>query len=133
MRTSFDSPSLVFRGLALLHLGQEEGSETSYLRATEVDASQVLAWQGLEKLYSTQKQWAKLGNVYHHLADIALSAADAEKCGNALTKLIALRRQHGSYPEIAQALLTFAAVQVLSPSRDAPGARPGGAGVEPCV
>lgn len=107
MRTSFDSPSLVFRGLALLHLGQEEGSETSYLRATEVDGSQVLAWQGLEKLYSTQKQWAKLGNVYHHLADIALSAGDAEKCGNALTKLIALRRQHGSYPEIAQVLLTF--------------------------
>ena len=107
MRTWRDSPSLVFQGLAQLHLGNEPASEASYIKATQVDASQVLAWQGLEKLYAKNAQWPALVNVYTHLADLALAADDAVKCGNTLTKIVSIEREHGSPETLAHALMAF--------------------------
>lgn len=107
MRTLCDSPSLVFQGLAQLHLGNEAASEASYIKATQVDGSQILAWQGLEKLYTKNAQWPALVNVYTHLADLALAADDAAKCGNALTKIVSIEREHGSRETLADALMAF--------------------------
>ncbi|WFC99924.1 Superkiller protein 3 [Malassezia yamatoensis] len=86
--------ALVFQGVARLHQGEQEASESSYLKATKIDAKQVLAWQN----------WIALVNVYRQLANLAFEEQDAVKCGNALTKIISIQRQHGSPAQLADAL-----------------------------
>ena len=62
---------LVFKGLALLHLGQYAESEAAYSKAARIDPVQMLAWQGLEKAYESQKNWLKLMQMLEEVADLA--------------------------------------------------------------
>ncbi|WFD31248.1 Superkiller protein 3 [Malassezia sp. CBS 17886] len=85
--------ALVFRGLSLLQLGDVDGSERAYRAATERDAGQVLAWQGLTKLYREQKKWEPLQDVDMRMADIYLTAGDAKRCAQCLGLVLELRRK----------------------------------------
>ena len=61
---------LVFQALALLHLGQGHEAENSYSKAIQVDPEQILAWQGLVRVYETLSQWEKLSVALEELADV---------------------------------------------------------------
>lgn len=63
-------PRLVFQALALLHLGQGREAEDSYSKAIQVDPEQVLAWQGLVRVYETLSLWEKLSVALEELADV---------------------------------------------------------------
>ncbi|KAL6064878.1 Tetratricopeptide repeat protein 37 [Balamuthia mandrillaris] len=57
----------IFVGVAATELGQDARSEQAYRKAIEVDATKLLAWQGLVKLYAKLAQWDKLAEVYEEL------------------------------------------------------------------
>ena len=66
-----------------------------------------LLTQGLEKLYSKREQWQPLARVYTQLANNAAEAGDAVKCGNALSKIVSIQREHGQPLDLAEALMAF--------------------------
>lgn len=45
-------------------------AEDSYYKAIQVDPEQVLAWQGLVRVYETLSQWEKLSVALEELADV---------------------------------------------------------------
>ncbi|KAG1771164.1 superkiller protein 3 [Suillus placidus] len=97
----------VFLGLALLELGQHVKSEQLYRKAIELKDDQVLAWQGLAKLYEQTHRWNDLADTLEHIMQIFAKNDDATKCAETLQKFMDIRRQHGTRREIIQALFLY--------------------------
>ena len=124
--------ALVFRGLSFLRMENERDAENAYRAATDVDPTQLLAWQGLERLYRTQGKWDALAGALENMADIQRRADDAAASGTYLARLVELRRAHGSKAELADALALFlpssrfyALLATLPvPNQSAPGGEP---------
>ncbi|KAG1844187.1 hypothetical protein DFJ58DRAFT_731304 [Suillus subalutaceus] len=89
----------VFLGLALLELGQHEKSEQFYRKAIELKDDQVLAWQGIAKLYEQTHRWDDLADTLEHIMQIFAKNDDATKCAETLQKFMDIRRQHGTRRE----------------------------------
>ncbi|KAG2113725.1 superkiller protein 3 [Suillus discolor] len=94
----------VFLGLALLELGQHEKSEQLYRKAIELKDDQILAWQGIAKLYEKTERWNNLADTLEHMMQIFAENDDATKCAETLQKLMDILRQHGTRREVIQAL-----------------------------
>ncbi|KAG1745363.1 superkiller protein 3 [Suillus paluster] len=97
----------VFLGLALLELGQHEKSEQLYRKAIALKDDQVLAWQGVAKLYEQTHRWNDLADTLEHIMQIFAKTDDATKCAETLQKFMDVRRQHGTRREVIQALFFY--------------------------
>ncbi|KAG2153913.1 superkiller protein 3 [Suillus clintonianus] len=97
----------VFLGLAFLELGQHEQSEQLYRKAIELKDDQVLAWQGIAKLYEQTHRWNDLADTLEHIMQIFAKNDDAMKCAETLQKFMDIRRQHGTRREVIQALFLY--------------------------
>lgn len=124
--------ALVFRGLSLLRMENERDAESAYRAAADADPTQLLAWQGLDRLYQKQGKWDALAGALESMADIQRRADDAAASGTCLARLVALRRTHGTKAELADALALFlpssrfyALLATLPvPDQSAPGGEP---------
>ncbi|KLO19533.1 TPR-like protein [Schizopora paradoxa] len=94
----------VFLGLALSELGDIEASEQAYQKAIDANSEQVLAWQGICKLYERRKDAHKYPSTMEKLMQIYAKSDDASKCGEVLQKYIEYRRQSGTQSEVISAL-----------------------------
>jgi superkiller protein 3 len=94
----------VFKALALLNENKKDESENLYRKAIEIQPSQQLAWQGLEKLLTETKQWDKLITLLEQLMDQSVKADDATKCAEHLQKLVQIQRDEGSSSQLAESL-----------------------------
>ncbi|KAF8160990.1 TPR-like protein [Crassisporium funariophilum] len=94
----------VFLGLALLELGEFEQSEQMYSKATKLNQGQLLAWQGISKLYERTEKWDKYAETLIELMNLYESSQDAVKCAETLQKLIAVQRTHGSRSQLISQL-----------------------------
>ncbi|PVG02399.1 TPR-like protein [Serendipita vermifera] len=94
----------VFLGLANLELGDSKKSEEAYLAATQLNAQQPLAWQGLSKLYEHTEQWGNYAQSLLKLAELFSESADATKCAESIGKYIEIRRKHGTRRNVIDAL-----------------------------
>ncbi|KDQ10122.1 hypothetical protein BOTBODRAFT_164222 [Botryobasidium botryosum FD-172 SS1] len=97
----------VFLGLASLELGEVEKGEQAYRKAIELSPDQLLAWQGISKLYERLKRWDKFAETLEQLMDLYLKAKDEVKCAEALQRFVQLRREEGSRSEIVSALKLY--------------------------
>ncbi|KAG1851683.1 superkiller protein 3 [Suillus subluteus] len=97
----------VFLGLALLELGQHEKSEQLYRKAIELKDDQVLAWQGIAKLYEQTHRWDDLADTLEHIMQVFAKNEDATKCAETLQKFMDIRRQHGTRREVIRALFLY--------------------------
>ncbi|KDR75408.1 hypothetical protein GALMADRAFT_98862 [Galerina marginata CBS 339.88] len=86
----------VFLALALLELGDFDASERIYRKATELNLTQPLAWQGIANFYERREEWDKQANTFIQLLNLFTQSQDAIKCAETLQKLIALYRKHGT-------------------------------------
>ncbi|CAI2167287.1 18526_t:CDS:10 [Funneliformis geosporum] len=80
----------VFLGLAKLNLNQISESEQAYLRAIEINRSNLLAWQGLAKFYESQEKWSELAETLHDILNLHKASKDANKMIDTINKLIDL-------------------------------------------
>ncbi|KAI6044690.1 superkiller protein 3 [Pisolithus marmoratus] len=94
----------VFLGLAYLELGHHDKSEKLYRRAIELKPDQVLAWQGISRLYEQKEQWDAFASSLEEVLRIFSACNDATKVAETLQKLIDTRRRHGSRKQIIAAL-----------------------------
>ncbi|TCD60261.1 Superkiller protein 3 [Steccherinum ochraceum] len=94
----------VFIGLACLELGEIENSEQAYRKAIELNSEQVLAWQGITKLYERTEKWGPYGDALQHVTKLFLKAHDAVKCAEALQRFVEIRRSHGTSSQLCDAL-----------------------------
>ncbi|KIJ67566.1 hypothetical protein HYDPIDRAFT_174010 [Hydnomerulius pinastri MD-312] len=94
----------VFLGLALLELGQHDQSEQNYRKAIELKSDQILAWQGISKLYERTQRWDAFIETLEHMMQIFSASGDATKCAETLQKLIDIQRENGTRQQIAKAL-----------------------------
>ncbi|KAH7923951.1 TPR-like protein [Leucogyrophana mollusca] len=94
----------VFLGVAYLELGENEKSEQFYRKAIELKPDQILAWQGISKLYEQTRRWDELAESLGHMMSIFSDSNDATKCAEALQRLIDIRRDHGTRQQVVQAL-----------------------------
>ncbi|KAH7888376.1 superkiller protein 3 [Phlebopus sp. FC_14] len=91
----------VFLGLALLELGQHEKSEQLYRKAIELKSDQILAWQGIAKLYERSTRWDDFVDAMEHMMQIYSTTSDATKCAETLQKVIEARREHGTRQQVS--------------------------------
>ncbi|KIK27908.1 hypothetical protein PISMIDRAFT_27774 [Pisolithus microcarpus 441] len=94
----------VFLGLACLELGHHDKSEQFYRRAIGLRPDQVLAWQGISRLYEKQEKWDSVAGALEEILRIFSASSDATKAAETLQKLIETRRQHGSRKQIITVL-----------------------------
>ncbi|PWZ02562.1 hypothetical protein BCV70DRAFT_2683 [Testicularia cyperi] len=94
----------VFLGLALLNQGKYAESEAAYRKATADQPSQLLAWQGLQKFYETQKKWDQLRDILHTLLDLYNDAGESTKCAETYQRLLALEREEGGKKSVLETL-----------------------------
>ncbi|CAL1707991.1 unnamed protein product [Somion occarium] len=94
----------VFLGVAYLELGEIDNSEQAYRNAIGSNPDQILAWQGLTKLYEKSEKWDKYADTLQRLTDLFAKTNDAVKCAETLQKFIELRRSQGSPKQLADAL-----------------------------
>lgn len=94
----------VFVGLSLLELGDLAQSEQAYQRAIDASPEQLLAWQGIAKLYERTEQWDHYVDTARRLLDLFAQQNDAPKCVETLEKLIECRRARGTRAELVDAL-----------------------------
>ncbi|OAX37205.1 superkiller protein 3 [Rhizopogon vinicolor AM-OR11-026] len=97
----------VFLGLALLELGQHEKSEQLYRKAIELKDNQILAWQGITKLYEQTRRWNDLADTLEHIMQMFAKSDDATKCAETLQKFIDIRKEHGTRRQVIQALSIY--------------------------
>ncbi|KAH8093923.1 TPR-like protein [Cristinia sonorae] len=97
----------VFLGLACLELGDSDQSEQAYRKAIELNPDQVLAWQGIAKLYERKESWDQYSDALEHLAQLFLKGNDATKCAETIQKLVDLRRSHGTPSQISEVLYFY--------------------------
>lgn len=94
----------VFLALALLNEEQHSKAEETYLKAIDLQPSQPLAIQGLQKLYEQRQDWAKLVELLRKQADVHLASGDATKCGECIQRIIAIQKNEGARSQRADAL-----------------------------
>ncbi|KAF8513017.1 TPR-like protein [Hysterangium stoloniferum] len=94
----------VFLALAYLELGDQTKSLQTYIKATELNPEQALAWQGLSKLYERTEKWDEYAATLRHLTDLFGKQGDVMKCADALQKYIETHRSHGSRDQVIEAL-----------------------------
>ncbi|PPQ64992.1 hypothetical protein CVT26_015701, partial [Gymnopilus dilepis] len=92
--------ALVFSALASLELGEYKESEQIYRKATELNPSQPLAWQGLANFYERREEWDRQADTLIQLLELFNKSQDATKCAETLQKLVALYRKHGSRSQL---------------------------------
>ncbi|CAG8506210.1 7556_t:CDS:10 [Funneliformis mosseae] len=80
----------VFLGLAKLNLNRISESEQAYLRAIEINRSNLLAWQGLTKFYESQEKWSELAETLQEILNLHKASKDANKMIDTINKLIDL-------------------------------------------
>ncbi|KAF8894922.1 hypothetical protein CPB84DRAFT_1682556 [Gymnopilus junonius] len=97
----------VFCALALLELGDYNESEQMYRKATELNPTQSLAWQGIANFYERREEWDKQANILTQLLDLFNKNQDVIKCAETLQKLIVLYRKHGSPTQLIAGLSYF--------------------------
>ncbi|KAH8828520.1 superkiller protein 3 [Flagelloscypha sp. PMI_526] len=93
----------VFLALAYSELGQLDESEQSYRNAIQLNKDQLLAWQGLSKLYEKAQKWSQYGDSLVELMNLFSVSDDATKCAETYQKLLDLRR-NGTRKEIIETL-----------------------------
>ncbi|XP_008335039.1 tetratricopeptide repeat protein 37 isoform X1 [Cynoglossus semilaevis] len=94
----------VFIGLAASELEQPDQSHAAYKKAAELEPEQLLAWQGLAKLYEKTDQWdfkVELPNVYQKLVDLCASS-DKKKCYELIRKLTDIYQSDKEYNKLAK-------------------------------
>jgi superkiller protein 3 len=94
----------VFLALALLNEEQHAKAEETYLRAIDLQPTQSLANQGLQKLYEQRQDWDKLVELLRKQADVHLASGDATKCGECVQRIIAIQKEEGARSQRADAL-----------------------------
>ncbi|KAM9392610.1 superkiller complex protein 3 [Pholidichthys leucotaenia] len=97
----------VFIGLAASELEQPEQSQAAYKKAVELEPEQLLAWQGLEKLYEKTDQWdfkLELPNVYQKLVELYASS-DRNKCYEVIEKLSDIYQSDNEHLKLAKVQL----------------------------
>ncbi|CAO1635800.1 unnamed protein product [Jaminaea pallidilutea] len=94
----------VFLGLALLNLEQFDESEKAYLQAIELQPTQPLAFQGLEKFYEQRQQGDQLITLLLRQADLALDNQDAHRCAECVQRVIEVERKSSNKAGEAWAL-----------------------------
>ncbi|PWN47052.1 TPR-like protein [Violaceomyces palustris] len=94
----------VFLGLALLNLERYQESEKAYLDATASQPDQPLAWQGLEKFYSSRKKWDECVKVLLKQVELFHLQGEPTKCAEAFQRLLAVQREEGSRLQRAETL-----------------------------
>ncbi|PWN18353.1 TPR-like protein [Microstroma glucosiphilum] len=94
----------VFLALALLNEEQHAKAEETYLKAIELQPTQPLAIQGLQKLYEQRQDWAKLVELLRKQADVHLANGDATKCGECVQRIIEIQKSEGARSQRADAL-----------------------------
>ncbi|KAL4074288.1 superkiller protein 3 [Scleroderma citrinum] len=94
----------VFLGLAYLELGELNKSEQFYRKAIELKPNQVLAWQGISRLYEKQQQWDAFVDALENIIRIFSASYDAIKSAETLQKLVDTSRQYGSKQQLIHAL-----------------------------
>ncbi|KDQ57736.1 hypothetical protein JAAARDRAFT_35420 [Jaapia argillacea MUCL 33604] len=97
----------VFLALALFELGDLDESEQVYLKATTINADQILAWQGLSKYYERTKKWDRYGEVLDQMMRIFVTSNDCVKCAETVQKIVELKRENASRTQIADALSLY--------------------------
>ncbi|KAI0051258.1 TPR-like protein [Auriscalpium vulgare] len=96
-----------FLGLSLLELGQVERSEQSYRSAIETNPKQLLAWQGLSKVYERGKKWDQFTETLSKLAELFATSQDATKCAETVQKLVEFRRDRGTRQQVVEVLSLY--------------------------
>lgn len=66
----------VITGSAAFHLKEYIKAEAAYKRASELDSSGIIAWQGLAELYNETDQWAAAAAAFAVLVDLASSSSE---------------------------------------------------------
>ncbi|KAG6334505.1 hypothetical protein ID866_4588 [Astraeus odoratus] len=94
----------VFLGLAYLELGQHGNSEQFYRKAVELKPDQILAWQGITRLYERKQEWDAFASALEKMMRVYSAGNDTTKTAETLQKLIDTRRQHGTGQQIIGAL-----------------------------
>ncbi|KAH7915212.1 superkiller protein 3 [Hygrophoropsis aurantiaca] len=94
----------VFLGLAYLELGENEKSEQFYRKATDLKPDQILAWQGISKLYEQNSRWDDLAKSLKCMISLFSESNDPTKCADALQKLTDIYREHGTRQQVIDAL-----------------------------
>ncbi|KAH7108181.1 TPR-like protein [Auriculariales sp. MPI-PUGE-AT-0066] len=113
----------VFLGLSNLELGNKDAAEQAYRKATTIAPEQLLAWQGLSKLFERTEQWDKYIEALHALADLLVKSDDAQKLAEQIQRIIDLRRSHGTPQQLVEALkLTLPASPYYTALSSLPGA-----------
>ncbi|GBB89353.1 hypothetical protein RclHR1_01600025 [Rhizophagus clarus] len=79
--------AFVFIGVAYSNSNRFSEGEQAYLRAIDIDYSNVLAWQGLAKLYESQSNWPKLAETWQELLN---RESDSKKVLDVINKLVNL-------------------------------------------
>lgn len=97
----------VFLGLSHLELSELEDSEQIYQKATKLNPTQPLAWQGITRLYEAKQDWNKHAECLVKLSMLFNKSQDAIKCAESLQKLIAVRRNHGNQRELLDSLANY--------------------------
>ncbi|KAF8322289.1 hypothetical protein DL93DRAFT_2205831 [Clavulina sp. PMI_390] len=107
---SFESNNynaLVFCGLALFELRKDAECEETYLKATAQAPEQLLAWQGLLKLYERKGDHKKTLEVLETLLKHHSKSDDTTKTAETIQKILALQRENGTRLQIVAALELF--------------------------
>ncbi|KAH9485295.1 Superkiller protein 3 [Psilocybe cubensis] len=94
----------VFLALSLSEMGELDESERIYRKATELNPTQPLAWQGISNLYERQKDWDKQATTFIQLLTLFNKSKDAIKLAEVLQKLISLYRNHGTQSQLISGL-----------------------------
>ncbi|KAI0322400.1 TPR-like protein [Amylostereum chailletii] len=94
----------VFLGVSLLELGEIEKSEQTYQSAIQSNPKQLLAWQGLTKVYERAEKWDQYAEALLGLAKMFKKADDAVKCAETIQKLVEFRREKGTPMQLVDAL-----------------------------
>ncbi|THH28528.1 hypothetical protein EUX98_g5655 [Antrodiella citrinella] len=105
----------VFLGMACLELGDKDHSEQAYRNAIESNPDQVLAWQGITKLYERTENWGQYADSLQQMVQLFLKSNDAVKCAETLQRFLDLRRAHGSPSEICDTLSLWLPDSVFYP------------------
>ncbi|KAL0956081.1 hypothetical protein HGRIS_002250 [Hohenbuehelia grisea] len=97
----------VFLGLASLELKELDQSEQAYKKAIDSAPEQLLAWQGISKFYERTEKWEKYAETLLHLAGLHSRSNDGTKCGEAVQKLVDLRKERGTRQQLVEALKSY--------------------------
>jgi superkiller protein 3 len=101
-------------GVCAFNLGEYASSEQYYVRATQVDGDQLLAWQGLANLHEKTGEWPKLVTVLETTVELLRKdhSVDAAKVWERMRKLLELY-EHSDKAKLMEVCTTLLSTEPL--------------------